>query len=95
MNKAQERTLELIKGDATAGGREVRRCETDEFATLGTVLVTMETGMVGDDGSLESIRKRRGYCFLIGPRGGVSERRGGTWRKVRGRKVTNIYADLA
>lgn len=90
MNKAQKRMLEEVRQVLEADGRTIREIETKMF--VDTVFVTAETGVADDDGKLEAVRARRGYCFWIGPRGGIYEWHGKKKCRRNPSNLTDIYA---
>lgn len=92
MNEAQSKTLEEIKQVFEADGRTIR--EINVKMLDGTAFVAAETGVADDDGMLDAVRARRGYCFWIGPRGGIYEWHEGKKRRMNADNITDIYAQV-
>lgn len=92
MNEAQSRTLEKVKQVLEADGRTIRQIEAK--MVCGDALITAETGRADDDGMLDAVRARRGYCFWIGPRGGIYEWHEGKKRRMNAHNITDIYAQV-
>jgi hypothetical protein len=91
LNKAQRRTLDGVRRSLETDGREVKACSYEVMGT-GAAIVNIQTGIIGDDGSWRYVTKRSGYCFTIGPRGGIYESVTGKKRRVRNHRLTDIYA---
>lgn len=77
MTKAQERTLNAIKREIprfdfySSDDYEIKEWKEWEPDCKGMFMVTFETGMKGDEGTLASVLCRKHRLFWVGTRGGV------------------------
>lgn len=90
MNEAQSNTLDEVMRVLGSDGRTIR--EINVRMIDGTAFVAAETGRSDDDGELDAVRARRGYCFWIRPNGGIYEWHGGKERRMNAHNITDIYA---
>ena len=77
MTQAQERAVERIKGMAKkqlmyGDGYEFKVWQVEELNGCGIVSVVLETGLVGDEGTLAQVFGRDRAHMFVGKRGGVT-----------------------
>ena len=64
------RLIAAVVGEAHAAGQEIKRFEVKGCEGTKHVLVSIDFGRIGDEGTMAAILCRYYFAWMIGPRGG-------------------------